>query len=108
MTHPKARTKPRRRERSSPADRIVITTKGRALLDAIAAGLGPVETATLIRAEQQHEHGRATPCAPNRGNDAPAPLPAHDAGTAGAPPAHPAGKSDAAAIVKPTDDQGDR
>lgn len=99
MTHPKARSKPRRRERRDPQDRIVITAKGIALAESYARFIGAATRAERHRDQNIHEHRRATPCAPNRGNDAPAPLPAHDAGTAGAPPAHPAGKSDAAPLA---------
>lgn len=99
MPHPKARTKPRPRAARRPTDRIILTAKGRAILAALdqLRGVNIIHAARVCNFDEYA--GRATPCAPNRGNSAPAALPAHNAGTAGAPPAHPAGKSDAAAIA---------
>lgn len=128
MTHPKARSKPRPRAARRPTDRIVITTKGRAMAAAYDAMLdaarrnerandkraAPEAPASLpepgespgARSNPQHEQACLTPCAPER--DAPAApgqtpaAPCH----VGCTPAHPAGKSEAAPLVnQPETDQ---
>jgi len=100
MTHPKARTKPRRRERRDPQDRILLTPKGRALLEVLDQLPRARAFHRAAMTAKLHDHGRATPCAPNRA--APA-APANGdsaAGTSAAHPRTPAGKSGAAELAE--------
>lgn len=121
MTHPNTRTKPRPSWGTLHKDRIILTAKGRALLEELDAMLdaarrderandkraAPEAPASLpepgespgARSNPQHEQGCLTPCAPKRDAPAapgqtPAP-PCH----VGCTPAHPAGKSEAAPLV---------